>query len=122
MMMDTERGHAMAVQGRKHYWAALLLHPGVERGIGPKQMPMNGVVLVTRRRRVLILYASYSISIRFQPFSVSAQTVSVIRRSGWERRGCAATGPSSGADQLAEAFDPSLPFAVAGAVPNRTSK
>jgi len=28
--------------------------------------------------------------------------------------------PSSGADQLAEAFDPSLPFAVAGAVPNRT--
>src|SRR5260370_3296201 len=30
------------------------------------------------------------------------------------------TGPSSGADQLAEAFDPSQPFAVAGALPNRT--
>jgi hypothetical protein len=41
-MMDTERGHAMAAQGRKHNWAALLLHPGAESGIGPEKMPMNG--------------------------------------------------------------------------------
>jgi len=54
-MMDTERGHAMAAQGRKHNWAALLLHPGAESGIGPEKMPMNGGVLITSRRRVLIV-------------------------------------------------------------------
>ena len=43
-----------------------------------------------------------------------------LHRSSGKRRDRADTGPSSGADQLAEAFDPSQPFPVAGAVPNRT--
>jgi hypothetical protein len=50
--------------------------------------------------------ASYLISIRFQPFSVPAQTVSVIRRSGWERRGCADSRRSRDHHRTAQ-IDPS---------------
>jgi hypothetical protein len=72
------------------------------------------------RRRFSASAVASALVVEFSGARVCLGAIFRIRQMTDRWQLSADTGPSSGADQLAEAFDPSLPFAVAGAVPNQT--